>query len=101
MTQTDLGVNYSIKLWKIELFAELNLFNIFDEDAAVYANNGWIDTTVTATGVPFNLFTETPQEGVHYNFGPTFGQPLEGNGVTGNSAYQQPFTYTLDLGIRF
>ncbi len=101
MTQTDLGVNYSLKLWKIELFAELNLFNVFDEDAAVYPNNGWTNTTVRSTGTPFDVFNETPVEGVHYTFDPGFGTPLEGNGVTGNSAYQRPFTYTLDLGIRF
>lgn len=101
MTQTDLGVNYSVKLWKIEFFAEFNLYNIFDEDAAVYPNNGWVNTTVRSTGTPFNVFTETPVEGVHYEFDPGFGTPLEGNGVTGNSAYQLPFTYTLDVGLRF
>ncbi len=101
MTQTDLGVNYSLKLWKIEFFAELNLYNIFDEDAIVYPNNGWVNTTVSSTGTPFNLNTETPVEGVHYTFNPGFGTPLEGNGVTGDNAYQQPFTYTLDLGVRF
>lgn len=101
MTQTDLGVNYSVKLWKTELFAELNLYNIFDQDAAVYPNNGWVNTTVRSTGVPFNLNSETPVEGVHYAFDPNFGKPVEGNGLTGDSAYQHPFAYTLDLGIRF
>ncbi len=101
MTQTDLGVNYSLKLWKVEFFTQINLFNLFDESAAVYPNNGWIDTTVNATGVPFNLYTETPQEGVHYNFGPGFGQPLEGDPIAQNSAFQSPFSFRIDFGLRF
>jgi outer membrane receptor for ferrienterochelin and colicin len=104
MTATDLGVNYSLNIWKIEAFVEINIFNIFDESAAVYksANNNWVDTTIIPTGVPWNLFTETPEEGVHYNFGENFGEPLEGNPlVIGASAFQRPRTFQIDIGFKF
>lgn len=101
MTQTDLGVNYSLNIKKLEFFIELNLYNLFNEHAAPYANNGWYNTNVNSLGVPFNVYMETPQEGVHYEFDPGFGTPVEGDGIFLNSAYQRPRTVTVDVGLRF
>ena len=44
---------------------------------------------------PFNVFTETPIEGVHYELDPQFGT------ATGSGAFQRPRTFELDFGIRF
>lgn len=53
-------------------------------------------TAVDTIGLqPFNPFTETPVEGVHYMKGPNFGQPAS------ESDYQLPRTYRLSVGVRF
>ena len=44
---------------------------------------------------PFNPFTETPVEGVHWRKGPNFGQPdSEGD-------FQQARTFRFSVGVRF
>ena len=44
---------------------------------------------------PFNPFTETPVEGVHYIVTPMFGRP------TGPESYQTPRRYEISVGLRF
>jgi hypothetical protein len=104
MTATNLGINYSVNIGKLEIFAEFNIFNLLNQDSATYANNGWVNTTVNHTVTdasgnpavnPFNVFTDTPVEGVNYQLGSTFGQPQEG------FAYQTPRTLTFDIGFKF
>jgi hypothetical protein len=85
----------------MEIFAQAEMFNIFDEGEV--ADSRFINTTVTtrrtggaASGlVAFNPKTETPVEGTHYRLSPSFGQP------TSFSAYQQARTYQFSLGLRF
>jgi len=96
--RTDLSLNYSIPIWQVELFAQAEMFNVFNDDAVITPNT----TIVTrrsggvASGlVAFNPFTETPVEGVHWRKGPSFGQ------ATGPSSYQDPREYRFSLGLRF
>jgi hypothetical protein len=92
MTQTNLGVNWELPLAKTTISAKVDIFNIFDEDAAP---NGWFYNTTVNQGDPFNVFTETPQEGTNYTLDPEWGTP------SSVSAYQTPLTFRFDLGIRF
>lgn len=94
-TSTDVAINYNLPIFRVELFAQGELLNAFDEDAAVLG-----DTTVfTARNDPtlsrFNPFTETPIEGIHYRFGSNFGKP------TAIGHYQLPRTYRFSVGLRF
>jgi hypothetical protein len=102
MTATNLGINYSLHLGRIEFFIEANVFNVFNQAKAPYANNGWYNATVNTLSDPttgltntFNVYTETPVPGTNYEFGSNFGQPIN------NSAYQTPRTLTLDFGFKF
>jgi hypothetical protein len=44
---------------------------------------------------PFDPFTETPVEGVHWRKGDDFGRP------TGEQDFQAPRTFLVSLGLRF
>jgi len=110
-TNTDLSLNYTLPIWKVQLFASGQLFNAFDEDAVVVPNatvrtrrnNG------AASGlIAFNPFTATPIEcpqgasaatctamGAHWQKATTFGTP------TSTASYQIPRTYQVSLGLRF
>lgn len=90
---TDLGVNYTFNFKRIEFFLEIEMLNIFNNDAVIDSAN--IDTSVNLTGQAFNAFTETPVEGIHYNLGDSFGDP------TNRNAYQTPRTFRFDFGVRF
>jgi hypothetical protein len=108
---TDLSINYTLPIWKVNLFVNTQVLNIFDGDAVITPN-----TTVTTrrTGgagsglVTFNPFTTTPIEcpqgapaaqctalGAHWQKGANFGKPV------GVASYQIPREYRFTLGLRF
>jgi hypothetical protein len=92
ITQTNLGINWEISISKLDFFVQFEVFNLFNEDGADRGdgyNSGvtWLE--------PFNVFTETPVEGVHYQFDDDFGTP----GSIG--AYQTTRQFTVDFGLRF
>ena len=110
--RTDLAVNYARRvIATAEVFFRgevLNLFNQFQLcgcGGSVFNNGGGsdirtINTSVltrsnTATLQPFNPFTDTPVEGVHWRLGPTFGQ------ATSRFAYTTPRTFRFSVGVRF
>lgn len=108
ITSTDLGVNwYSPPLRGLRFFIEGDILNLFNQQGL--QDPDFIDKTVltrrqttclqTGTNqrcLPFNpLAGEAPQEGVHWQKGPRFGQP------TAAEAYQLPRTYRLSIGLRF
>jgi outer membrane receptor protein involved in Fe transport len=107
-TSTDLGLNYSLPIWKVELFAQADVLNMFDEDAQVAG-----DTTVRtrqsalclqADGsrcLAFNPFTTTPVEGVHWVKGPNFGKPTTATTFAQQGSFQLPRTYRFSVGLRF
>jgi hypothetical protein len=58
-------------------------------------NTAVLTASNSGTLLPFNPFTDTPQQGVHWNLGPTFGQPVS------RFAYTSPRTFRFNLGVRF
>lgn len=93
MTQTNLGINWEMSLSRAKLYVEIDVFNIFNEDALT---NGWnINNTVDPTDVPFDVRSETPVLGTHYTRGSSFGE------ASNSGAYQSPRSYAIDVGVRF
>jgi hypothetical protein len=102
MYRTDLSMNYQRRFGGargFELFAEFHLLNLFNQFQAFNIANAEIDSTIlTAVNgdfAPFNPFTETPVQGVHWDYGPRFGQPVT------KDAYTLPRTFRTSLGVRF
>jgi hypothetical protein len=97
---TDLSVNYRVSIGRAELFVQPEIVNVFN-------NNGVFQGTTTVltfdnddTLQPFNPFTETPVEGVHYRYaneddGNAFGTARDAND------YQLSRTYRISFGVRF
>jgi outer membrane receptor protein involved in Fe transport len=91
--RTDFAANYARRLpgaGGVELFGQLQVVNLFDQrqlcgcGASVFLNGGNVTSTTIDQSVRnavthpalyqrFNPFTETPQQGVHWDFGPNFG----------------------------
>lgn len=112
ITRTDLSFNYSF-LWnvgarQVEVFLQpevLNLFNekgLVDFDTRIHsADNanaaGACPNAPNPDGLcePFNPFTETPVEGVHWAKRDTFGEPLD------EDDFQTPRTFRFSVGFRF
>lgn len=88
-TATDIAINYEVPVSRINLFVQSEVLNVFDEQAQIGGYN------FVLRGAPFNPFTETPVEGVHWVKPALFGQP------SGPGSYQQPRTFRFSLGIRF
>lgn len=89
VTATDLGINYSLPIGPVSLFAQGDIVNVFNEDAQLLG----------ATGITllesFDPFTETPVEGVHWEKSENFGQARTA------LDYQQARTYRVSVGLRF
>lgn len=90
--RTDLGVNYTINWKRFEFFVEVEILNLLNSDNIIDSEN--INTSVLVQQ-PFNVYTETPVEGVNYRLGDSFGE------ATDRDAYQTPRTFRFDLGFRF
>jgi hypothetical protein len=102
--RTDFALNYAYRLpggTRRELFAQLQLLNVFNQFQLIDVVGGNINTTVltnASSGAPlqtFNPLTETPVEGVHWAKGPQFGQAL------GANAYTEQRKFQISLGVRF
>jgi len=102
VTRTDLALNYgfSFNLFgkQIETFIQPEVLNVFDEENI--ANLNFVQTSVTTAAnttalQPFNPFTETPVEGVHWQKNSAFGE------ATSENAFQTPRTYRFSVGFRF
>lgn len=95
---TDLALRYHVAVRGVELFAQGDLLNAFNNDAIIDPQRlgTTVSTAATVTTLqPFNPRTETPVEGVHYQRAANFGQPLN------DLAYQRPRTVRLSFGARF
>jgi hypothetical protein len=107
ITSTDLGVNWALPLGRTQLFAEVDLINVLNEqgiedpdsvDKTILTRRvtSCLQTGTTTRCAAFNpLAGEAPTEGVHWQKGANFGK------ATGADAYQQPRTYRVSLGVRF
>jgi len=93
ITATDVTLNYAFQ-WAafgkdVEIFLQPEVLNVFNEQ-------GVINVNVSVNNVaPFNPFTETPVEGVHWTKGTNFGKPVS------DTDYQVPRTFRFSAGIRF
>ena len=97
VSRTDLAINYSFFIniggGQLEVFIQPEVINIFNESAVVNVNpsvNG------PRQGMEaFDPFTETPVEGVNWEYGSSFGE------AQGADDYQMPRTIRLSFGLRF
>ncbi|MDJ0840215.1 MAG: TonB-dependent receptor [Acidobacteriota bacterium] len=92
--ETNLAINYAITYKRFEFFVEFDIINLFNADNY---DRGWsldLETDVNQD-MPFNVYTETPVEGVHYTVVDRFGEP------DSNPDFQTPRTYRIDIGFRF
>ncbi len=99
ISRTDLSLNYGFD-WilggrALEIFVQPEVINVFDADGVTAVNTFIQDATSAAGFETFDPFTETPIQGVHWDFGSNFGQP------TNSNSYQQPRTYRFSVGLRF
>jgi outer membrane receptor protein involved in Fe transport len=99
ITSTDIALNYSFKFnlfgGNAEIFLQPEILNVFNEQGVVFVDTTVLDATSDASLEPFDPFTETPVEGVHWAKGDDFGkatQPID---------YQQPRTFRFSVGFRF
>jgi outer membrane receptor protein involved in Fe transport len=117
ITNTDLSLNYAFHFqsWGkgIEIYLQPIIQNVFNEHGVLNVNTSVRDATtnparcvvagcntltdpiVAGTFRPFNPYTSTPVEGVHWQKGPSFGKPVN------QLDYQQPRTYRFSVGFRF
>ncbi|HEX7181982.1 MAG TPA: TonB-dependent receptor [Thermoanaerobaculia bacterium] len=107
--RTDVSFNYDFSIGGVDIFVKPEVINVFDSEKIDTTDVRYFDTTVltadnaadcdTGPGVrpcvPFNPFTETPVEGVHWVKGANFGQAINPLG------FQQPRTYRFGVGLRF
>ncbi|HEY3383129.1 MAG TPA: hypothetical protein VGK32_15265 [Vicinamibacterales bacterium] len=113
MIRTDLSLNYSYRVGKVEAFWQGQVLNLFDRAAVTGVAN--LNQNVFTAASPgtirglaaFNAFTTAPVAGVNYVLDPgttsrdlagnpvAFGQPLSAN------AYQTPRTFRMSFGVRF
>ena len=104
MYRTDLSFNWGTRLpgsARGEIFANAHILNIFNQFQLFDISGGAINTTVLTAFddderfAPFDPFTETPVQGVHWDYGPNFGKAI------GAAAYTLPRTFRFSLGVRF
>ncbi len=108
ITATDLGVQYTLPIKKIDLYVRLDAFNVFNEQAIDGFNEEILTNDDEDWLAPFNPFTETPVEcpqgatpeacqdmGANWQKGPNFGEP------TSESSYQAPRSFRVAFGIQF
>jgi hypothetical protein len=112
--RTDLSatLNHSLNAGshKLDLFIQMHVLNLFDQfqlcgcGASVFNNGGNVDASTINQGVNspngttrpnFNPFTQTPVQGVNWDFGPGFGTP------SSRLAFTSPRTFRLTFGVRF
>jgi hypothetical protein len=94
---TDLSLNVSKPILRdrLRVFARFVLGNVFNQSVVTRPD----DTVLTAVLDPslalFNPFAQSPVEGVHYRFGPAYGQALSADG------WQRPRWFAFSAGFRF
>ena len=105
---TDLALSYSLPLFgRFEFFARGDVLNVFNEQSIVDPANLNTDIlTSRSAGLssglkPFNPFTETPVEGVHWRKGPNFGKANSADAYQVADRSLAPRTYRFGVGLRF
>jgi hypothetical protein len=97
VSRTDIAINYSFFLnlfgGQLEMFLQPEVINVFNENAVVAPNNTIIGPRQGMEA--FNPFTETPVEGVNWDYGDNFGE------ADIAVDFQQPRTVRFSVGLRF
>jgi hypothetical protein len=96
--RTDLSIGWESRLPRVpkaRIFFRAVVNNLFNQQGI----DGFNTTVQTASSnsklLPFNPFTETPVQGVNWDFGPEYGN------VTGPGSYQNPRDFSFSVGVRF
>ncbi|MEO7794513.1 MAG: TonB-dependent receptor [Thermoanaerobaculia bacterium] len=95
ITSTAIGLNYSLFFGAFEVFGQLDIQNVFNEDGVIIVNQAVFTSRNDPTKQAFDPFTQTPVEGVHWSKGPNFGKATSVNDL------QAPRTYVASVGVRF
>ncbi len=106
--RTDLSLNYTFRFRGAEIFISPEVTNVFNAQDLDTTDTRFVDLTVgtaatngacrnspTGRCLPFNPYTTTPVEGLHWQRGPNFGKAI------GNLGYQTPRTFRVSVGVRF
>ncbi|MGH8245973.1 MAG: hypothetical protein ACREUU_06025, partial [Gammaproteobacteria bacterium] len=113
--RTDFAANYDFPFElgnrRIQPFIQAQVINIFNHQdlcacgASVFENGGGVALTNLGSGIlspvgpsaltRFNPFTETPVQGVHWNYNANFGTPLN------RFAFTTPRMFRMSFGVRF
>lgn len=93
--RSDLAINYSFSLDRWEFFAQPAVRNLFNESAVRNVNDTVFTNLFDSSLTPFDPFTETPIEGVHWRKGDHFGRPQS------EAELQLVRTFSFTAGIRF
>ncbi|HEU4520667.1 MAG TPA: TonB-dependent receptor, partial [Thermoanaerobaculia bacterium] len=107
ITSTNFALNYRYPIGRLEIFAQGELMNAFDEENFTVPNvavSTWA-TSSNARLAPFNPFTETPIEcqadspagSCHWFKGASFGQAASATAAN----WQLQRTYRFSVGVRF
>jgi hypothetical protein len=108
ITRTDIGIQYTLPLKKLDIYVRGDVFNVFNEQGVEDFDREVLTEDDEDWLALFNPFTETPIEcpqgaapevcedmGAHWQKGPNFGQPTQ------ESDYQTPRTFRFTVGLRF
>ena len=107
---TDLSVNYRLNLGRFEFFLQPEVINVFNENAVINGNltirtadsGEVVDANGHATTLqPFNPFTETPVQGVHWDYARNDDGSIAFGTPRNYLDYQLARTFRVSAGIRF
>lgn len=98
VSRTDLSLLWTLPLERLgrsQIFFRGIVTNVFNQSAQVAGNETILTRTNSAAYQLFNPFTTTPVQGVHWDYGPLYGQ------ATGTGDYQSPREFNFSVGFRF
>jgi hypothetical protein len=93
ISSLNVALNYSFFIpamgTNVEVFIQPEVRNLFNQQGVIGVDD------YVGVEEPFNPWIQTPIQGVHYDLGPNFGQPVD------ESDYQPPREFRISLGLRF
>jgi outer membrane receptor protein involved in Fe transport len=115
LRRTDFAANYALPFEigarRLTPFVQVQVINLFNNQdlcacgGDVFSNGGSVALSRIGSGVlsptgtsplaRFNPFTETPVQGVNWNYNPNFGTPLN------RFAFTTPRMFRMSFGVRF
>jgi hypothetical protein len=96
--RTDFSLSWARSLpgaRRAQVFLRGVVNNLFNHQRIDGFNTTILRRDTNSAYAAFNPFTETPVQGVHWDFGPEYGK------VTGTSDYQTPREASFSVGFRF